>query len=207
MDTSRHSWNEDYRRRGRLWGGARNVPGIRPGVRILELGCGDGRMVSSLVQAGHEVTGVDFSEGAARLCHDRCAGSGRAEVLVADGRFLPFRDRSFGAVIAFHVTGHLPGPGRLQLAGEVSRLLGPGGMLYFREFSQEDFRYGRGRQTEAATFVLNNGIATHYFGTGEVTRLFSVLSLRSLDQLRWEMRIRGTIYQRAEIVAEFERLP
>lgn len=206
MDSLRHAWDEDYRRRGRLWGAsAGNIPALCPGVRILELGCGDGSMVASLVQAGHEVTAVDFSGAAARLCHNRCAGSGRVGVLVADCRSLPFPDRSFGAVIASHVTGHLAEKERPQLACEIFRLLDRGGLLYFREFSHGDFRYGRGRQTEAATFLRNNGIPTHYFDPGEVRQLFSCLSLRSLDQQHWEMRVRGTTYPRSEIVAEFER--
>jgi len=202
MDT-RDAWENEYRRRGRLWGGAPQVPALPPDARILELGCGDGRTAALLARAGHAVTAIDFSSDAARLCRNRCKSSGRAEVLAADCRLLPFRDRSFDAIIAFHVTGHLPEDGRRLLAGGIARLLAPGGTLYFREFSRGDFRYGRGTQAERGTFVRNNGIATHYFDAGEVRDLFSCLLLRSLDEHRREMRIRGENYPRAEIVAEF----
>ena len=92
-----------------------------------------------------------------------------------------------------------------RLAGEVTRLLAPGGTLYFRDFSVEDFRFGRGEQTEEGTFMRKNGIITHYFSGDEVRALFLRLTVTSLVQHRWEMRVRGTVFPRAEIVAEFSQ--
>jgi len=79
--------------------------------------------------------------------------------------------------------------------------------MYFRDFSTGDFRYGRGRETETGTFTRKNGIATHYFTDSEVLTLFSGLTVLSCVQHRWEMRIRGTVFSRAEIVAEFKKTP
>jgi hypothetical protein len=78
-------------------------------------------------------------------------------------------------------------------------------LLYFRDFSTRDFRYGRGLETEAGTFKRKSGIATHYFSREEVLTLFHNLAVQSLVEHQWEMRVRGIGLPRAEIVAEFKK--
>lgn len=206
MNTSQNSWNNDYQRRGRLWGGnAAPLPKIPRSSRILELGCGDGKTAASLVLAGFSVTAVDFSSHAASLCRNICTDPDRVRILIADVRNTPFRNESFDIVIASHITGHLSLSGRRHLASEVLRILAPAGMLCFRDFSTEDFRYRRGKETETGTFMRKNGIVTHYFTEVEVLTLFSGLAVQSFIQHRWEMRVRGTVFSRAEIVVEFKK--
>lgn len=206
MNTSQNSWDIDYQRRGRLWGGnATPLLKIPRSSRILELGCGDGKTAASLVLAGCSVTAVDFSSHAASLCRNICMDPDQVRILIADIRNTPFRYESFDIVIASHITGHLSHSGRRHLASEVLRILAPAGTLYFRDFSTEDFRYGRGKETEMGTFMRKNGIATHYFTDNEVLTLFSGLAVQSCTQHRWEMRVRGTVFSRAEIVVEFKK--
>lgn len=199
-------WDADYRHRGRLWGGSVPGPGSFAGSgRVLELGCGDGRTVAALARAGTDVVGTDRSPGAALLCRQACPEPEKAGVVVADAQQNPFRSGSFDRIIASHIVGHLDRAGRARLAGEVYRLLAPGGRLHFRDFSVSDFRYGNGEQAGEATFLRKNGIATHYFTEDEVRALFAGLSSLSSREHRWELRVRGTVYPRAEIVAVFER--
>lgn len=206
MNASRNPWDDDYLHRGRLWGGSTpSLPGLPGSYRILELGCGDGKTVSSLVQAGCSVTALDISPHAASLCRKTCLDPDRVSLLIADTRQIPFRNESFNGIITSHITGHLTLAGRRQLACEVLRLLIPGGMLYFRDFSIGDFRFGRGEETETGTFLRKNGIATHYFTEDEVRSLFTNFKIHSLVQHQWKMRIRGRIFIRAEIVAECKK--
>jgi len=206
MAAEQNPWDDDYQRRGRLWGGS--VPPlscIPRSARILELGCGDGKTISSLVRDGYAVTAVDISSHAAALCRHTCRDPDQARILIADVQKTPFCNGSFDVVNASHVTGHLSLEGRRQMAGEVFRLLAPGGSLFFRDFSVEDFRFGRGEQTEDGTFMRKNGIMTHYFTEDEIRALFSRLTVMSLVHHHWEMRVRGTVFPRAEIVAELSR--
>lgn len=200
------SWDNDYQRRGRLWGGSAPPFSELPcSSRILELGCGNGKTTASLVGAGCTVTAIDFSSQAASLCRQTCTDPERVRILIADIRKTPFCKESFDIVIASHVTGHLSHSGRRELAGELFRLLAPGGTIYFRDFSTGDFRYGCGNETETGTFTRKNGIATHYFTENEVLALFTGLTVQSLVQHQWKMRVRGTVFPRAEIVAEFKK--
>lgn len=204
MNMSPNPWDDNYLCRGRLWGGsASSLPHLPRSCRILELGCGDGKTVSALVQKGHCVTAVDFSRHAAVLCRNGCPHPDRVRVVIADCRQIPFRNESFNVIIASHITGHLTLDGRCQLACEVIRLLTPGGVMYFRDFSTGDFRFGRGEKTEEGTFLKKNGITTHYFTDDEVRTLFDGLFVQSLVQHPWVMKVRERDLPRAEIVAEF----
>ena len=206
MNTDQNPWDAEYRHRGRLWGGGvPSCPRQQLSSRILELGCGDGKTVSSLAQSGWFITAIDSSPCAASLCRKTCPDPDQVVVLIADSRRIPFRNESFDRVCASHITGHLSPDGRCQLAGEVMRILTPGGTLSFRDFSTEDFRCGRGRETEMGTFIRKNGITTHYFTGDELVTLFAGFTVQSLVHHRWEIRVRGSTLPRAEIVAEFKK--
>jgi MPBQ/MSBQ methyltransferase len=206
MAPDQNPWDDDYLRRGRLWGGSvPALPRLSRSSRILELGCGDGKSISSLVKDAHMVTAVDISSRATALCRNTCPDPDLARILIADVQKIPFCNGSFDVVNASHITGHLPLDGRRKMSGEVLRLLAPGGTLYFRDFSAEDFRFGRGEPTEEGTFMRKNGILTHYFTIDEVRALFPLLTVTSLVQHRWEMRVRGTVFPRAEIVGVFSK--
>jgi SAM-dependent methyltransferase len=206
MNSNQNPWEEDYQRRGRLWGGiSPSLPRLPRSCRVLELGCGDGKTVSSLVNGGCCVTAIDLSSHAASLCRNVCTDPDQVGILIADSRRTPFRNESFDVIIASHITGHLFYAGRRQLASEVIRLLIPEGTMYFRDFSSGDFRFGQGVETETGTFTRKNGIATHYFTNDEVLNLFTGLAVQSLEQHQWDMHVRGEVFPRAEIVAEYKK--
>jgi ubiquinone/menaquinone biosynthesis C-methylase UbiE len=206
MAAGQNPWEDDYQRRGRLWGGSTpSLPRLLRSSRVLELGCGNGKTTFALMQAGCRITAIDISPHAASLCRNTCTDPDLVGILIADSRTTPFHDESFDAIIASHIIGHLSLSGRRQLSGEVQRLLICGGTIYFRDFSTVDFRYGLGVETETGTFTRKNGISTHYFTDDEVLTLFSRLTATSLVQHKWEMRIRGTVFPRVEIVAEFKK--
>ncbi|MEN6442855.1 MAG: class I SAM-dependent methyltransferase [Methanoregula sp.] len=197
-------WNADYLRRGRLWGGAVfNLPDLPVGSRVLELGCGTGKTFCAMQARGYDIVGIDFSHHAAGLSH-RSAGAGdQGHVLIADARALPFAANTFDAVIAFHVIGHMRIQDRYCCAQESWRVLREKGTLFFREFSDEDFRAGKGRTVEPGTFERNEGILTHYFTEPETGELFSRFTRSCLSTHRWTMTVRGERLQRAEVAGIF----
>ena len=77
--------------RGRVWQhlGAQ----FQPGQRVLELGCGTGRIALPLARAGVHVVGIDRSAAMlnrARARVTRAAKAGRIDLIRGDIRFLPF---------------------------------------------------------------------------------------------------------------------
>jgi ubiquinone/menaquinone biosynthesis C-methylase UbiE len=207
VDRNADCWENDYSRRGRVWGGAvHQLPSFRAGQRVLELGCGNGKTFSAVLEKKCEVVGIDFSSSAAILCRSLAPKTGQGQIALADVRHLPFADASFEVVIAFHVIGHLPAAGRVRCVDESARVLKAGGTLYFSGFSVGDFRAGTGRETEPGTFERKNGISTHYFTEEEVQSLFRSLQPRECVTRHWTMTVRGQPFPRAEIKAAFEKI-
>ena len=127
-DREAERWEEDYSRRGRVWGGAvHNLPPLSRGERVLELGCGNGKTSRAILGLTSDVVGIDLSASAVRLCRAHAPGSSGGQLALADARSLPFFDAVFDAVVAFHVIGHLPGEGRARSAHEAARVLRAGG--------------------------------------------------------------------------------
>ena len=200
------AWEEDYTRRGMLWSGVTHgLPELSAGSRVLELGCGNGKTLSVMIQRGWDVTAIDLSCKAVAFSRNVLKGSSTAEVMVADVRSTPVKSNSFDAVFAVHVTGHLHEPDRQKISREVTRTLKPGGILFFCDFSTEDFRFGKGHETEPSTFKRGTNIITHYFTRQEVIDLFTELTPLSITLQQWPMRVRGTDLVRSEVKGIFSR--
>jgi SAM-dependent methyltransferase len=98
---------------------------LRPGLRVLDIGCGDGRFAAEAAAAGAAVTGVEVAEAAvqrARARHPQLE-FWRVEI---DG-VLPFEDSSFDLAWASEVIEHLSDTARWL--SEVRRVLRPRGLL------------------------------------------------------------------------------
>ena len=205
MSTHTSPWDEDYRKRGNLWGGApAPLPDLPAGAAVLEVGCGNGKTLAALARQHPDVTAVDTSPHAVALAR-RHPGTATARIAVADARCLPFCDGAFDAVFLVHVAGHLPAPGRRAAASEVCRVLAPGGTVFFRGFSVEDMRTGKGAETERHTYRRGDGIITHYFTEDEAAELFAPLVPVRVRTHRWRMRVRGRDLPRAEVEAVFRK--
>jgi 2-polyprenyl-3-methyl-5-hydroxy-6-metoxy-1,4-benzoquinol methylase len=100
------------------------------GLRVVDVGCGDGAYARAAAQAGAQVVGIDRAEAPLRAVH---AGPGDPEVhlAVAEAAQLPFRDCTFDVVLAVTVLCFVPHPERA--IAEMVRVLQPGGTLILAE--------------------------------------------------------------------------
>lgn len=105
------------------------------GLRVLDVGCGNGYVLSRYASQGAEAHGIDLTEQAVRLSRQRFALAGLEGVFqTTDGDHIPYGDDRFDIVCAMGVLHHVADP-RPMLA-EMHRVLKPGGrlilMLYHR---------------------------------------------------------------------------
>ncbi len=110
-------------------------PHLRPGLRVLDLGCGPGHISLALARAvaPGDVYGIDVEpeqvEMSRRLAAER--GAANATFEVADALRLPFDDGFFDIVNCCDVLAYIPDT---QAAlSEVRRVLKPGGVAHCRE--------------------------------------------------------------------------
>lgn len=109
------------------------VPLIGPdSQRIADLGCGTGSLAILLAEAGHRVTGIDFSPEMIRRSRAKVESIELApEFLVADASAPPLPAGAFDVVLDRHVLWAMPQP-PTALANWI-RLLAPGGRLILIE--------------------------------------------------------------------------
>ena len=133
------------------------VAGDAPRPRLLDIGAGAGRIGWSFVAAGDDYVGVDLSFGMLRGFLQRAACGGSSPELApprlvrADGRYLPFPDAAFDAVMMIQVFGGLSGWRRLVT--EARRVLRPSGALVVgRTLAPEDGVDARMKQRWLSSF-------------------------------------------------------
>ncbi len=110
---------------------------IKPGFRILELGCGTGEMWKgklSLLDGGSRLTLTDFSAGMLETAKKNIMHAPCVDYQVADIQNIPYENAAFDMVIANMMLYHVPNLDR-GLSG-VRRVLKPGGSFYCATYGE-----------------------------------------------------------------------
>ncbi|WP_329286535.1 class I SAM-dependent methyltransferase [Streptomyces sp. NBC_00691] len=74
--------------------------GIRPGSRVLEIGCGTGQATAPLAERGCRITAVEAGPSMAAVARRNLAGTTGVEVVTADFETWPLPEESFDVVLA-----------------------------------------------------------------------------------------------------------
>lgn len=120
-------------------------------AKVLDFGCGYGRIADQMNQIGYsDVVGIDQSfamiERGRRMFP-------KLPLLHSTGQNLPFDSHSFDAVMACAVFTSIPSSDERQnAAGEIMRVLKPGGLLHLSEFCANEERM----------FMSNLGVPMRY---------------------------------------------
>jgi ubiquinone/menaquinone biosynthesis C-methylase UbiE len=108
---------------------------VRPGVSLLDVGCGPGTITADLaaLAAPGQLTAVDSAAGVLEAARQVAAERGLDNVAfeVADVHALRFADDSFDVVHAHQVLQHIADP--VQALREMRRVCGPGGVVAARD--------------------------------------------------------------------------
>jgi len=161
-------------------------PAPSPRAWALDLGCGTGRALSPLAEAGYRVAGLDATARAVELCRERA----RAEPLPAwpiraSAAALPLRDGCASFVLAIASLFHLTRPELESALAEVRRVLSPGGeaVLHFLDIRDWRRSLAPGLTPEAETLSGYSAVVTCFCSQPTLEGWLQVagLKVRSLD--------------------------
>lgn len=122
---------------------------LRPGQRVLDLGCGTGKLAilaaQTLAALGgtSEVHGLDATPGMIDLARKRAQDSGQQVTWhLGVAEELPFPDHHFDAVTSTFTFHHFPDALKARVLCEVRRTLKPGGVLVITDYGLPKGLYG-----------------------------------------------------------------
>ncbi len=145
------------------------LPHLRPGMELLDLGCGPGGITAGLARAVYpgRVTGLDQNPQQLEMAEEHMArrGAGNVELVCGDALRMEFPRERFDAVHCHGFLMHSPAV-QEQLA-EIRRVLRPGGILASRDMDV------------AASFITPAALSHEIFGM-----LDQVVSLEQGDPMR-----------------------
>lgn len=156
-----------------------NVPGFSELVdrkaRVLEVGCGYGRITDELYRTGYRnIIGVDPSGEMIRRGN---AIHPNLELHKINGEELHFSDEAFEAVVICAVLTCLPRPHQKKnVIAEASRVLAPGGILHLVEFCNE----------QSNTFKSKLGVEMHHQHPAEIQPLLTEFAELSFEVVSTE---------------------
>ena len=123
------------RRRSAANNAAHLLPRLRPGMRLLDVGCGPGTISMGLAEAvaPGELIGVDIEESQIGMAKAAASAGGHSNAAfqVGNALELPFESNSFDVVHSHAAIMHIPDTG--GTVAEMLRVLKPGGLISCRD--------------------------------------------------------------------------
>lgn len=163
---------------------------LTPDSRILDLGCGYGRTLGQLSEAGYRnLIGLDPAAAMVRAAQQRLFHIQFAEL--ESPAKLPLEDSSVDAVLLFSVLTCIPtDDGQRKLINEVSRVLNPEGLLYISDlWLQTDARnverYKRDQEKYGTygVFDLPEGVTVRHHSREWIASLTEDFRNVALDEI------------------------
>ncbi|HWP27381.1 MAG TPA: class I SAM-dependent methyltransferase [Xanthobacteraceae bacterium] len=172
------------------------------GLRVLDVGCGNGYVLVQYAKHGAEVYGVDLTEKAIWLTRRRFQLAGlKGDFRLTDGDNLPYSNAMFDIACSMGVLHHVEDP--LPMIEEMHRVLKPGGRIILMLYHRHSWKYHvvlrlkrllhpkyRGKSQQEA-LNMNDGDdcpLAKVYTRSEVRRLLSAfVDLRfELNELSWK---------------------
>jgi SAM-dependent methyltransferase len=103
--------------------------GLRLGDRVLDFGCGAGRLSNALADHAGEVVGIDIARSMIEEAERINRRPDQVQFVHYDGTRLPFADESFDSAVSLISIQHSPPAVQVACLVELQRVVRPGGAL------------------------------------------------------------------------------
>lgn len=108
---------------------------IDRGSKVLDIGCGDGRNISSIVSVAKEIIGVDVDPKAVRDAQQRLSGFNNVKIILGSAFDLPFSEKEFDVAVLSMTLVNLAGQ-KSKALSEMKRVLKDNGKIIVSVYSE-----------------------------------------------------------------------
>ncbi len=143
-----------------------------PGGRVVDAGCGPGRLTGHLRSLGLDVVGLDLSPAMIAVARDQHPD---LRFHVGELAAMPYEDEALDGVIAWYSIIHTPPTDQLAIFTEFARVLRDGGMLLLAFQVGDDVR----RRTEPYGHHISTPLESYRLQPVRVTELLSQAGLQT----------------------------
>jgi 2-polyprenyl-3-methyl-5-hydroxy-6-metoxy-1,4-benzoquinol methylase len=155
------AWQAEEAARARMWDRRLDIiQRYAAGGRLLDVGTGDGRFLTTAQKGGYEVVGTEVSKAGATYARQR-----GFDVHLGQITDLALPEESFDLATIWHVLEHVPDPG--AVLRKVHALLRPGGLLAVAVPNEENFflrnRFGKAKASPFDPLTFGGEIHLTYF--------------------------------------------
>ena len=123
----------------------------RPGMDVLDVGCGTGLQLAAYQAAGCRCSGIDASPAMLAMARRRLGD--RASLHLGDAARMPYPDGAFDLILATTALHEMAPQVRAAVLGEMKRVLRAGGRILLTDYEPGPARPGRGWVTKAVIAV------------------------------------------------------
>jgi ubiquinone/menaquinone biosynthesis C-methylase UbiE len=152
---------------------------VKQGEKVLDLGCGWGRVLKPVLDRDVFGVGMDISENMLELSKKHLNSNGYTPILLrGDGTMLPIKDNSFDTVYSLLVLQHLSKENGKDVLKEIRRVLKPNGVAYIRvpgRFAPENLLFSFLQFISIHIFRLNDPIRMRFYKIGEINKICEML--------------------------------
>jgi ubiquinone/menaquinone biosynthesis C-methylase UbiE len=161
--------------------------GLRPGERVLDVGCGSGvvtRDVAARIRPGGRVVGLDPNRAFLVVARELAGAAGVLEDVEfrhGDARALPFGDAEFDAALAVTALSHVPEGERA--IPEMARVVRPGGRVGVFDLDTDSLIIAhpdRGMTRRMVAAHSDNGVTNGWLGR-RLPGLFGAAGLERIE--------------------------
>lgn len=173
---------------------------VKEGNRVLDLGCGWGRVLKPVLDRNCHAVGLDLSMNMLSLAVKHLEKNGYSPELVrGDATVLPFKDNSFDMIYSLLVLQHLSKENGRIVFSEIGRVLKPGGVAFIRlpgRFAPENLLFSFLQFISINFLRVKDPIRMRFYRSGEVKRIcrgFSECRITAHEfRLPWNFHTRWT---------------
>lgn len=151
---------------------------------VLDVGCGDGRIIKIILETTQNVTGVDNEPAAIQEARERLASFPSVKLSVADGLKLPFENNVFDVVVFMMTLVNL-GQNKVAILKEIQRVLKTDGVVILSVYSEDAYETRLAMYTEIGLpikSVSGGNFTFDAMDTAKTSEQFSQMELTSIVQ-------------------------